>query len=59
MEKEYFVCFDTNTEYVESFIYVEDEIDLRQQVTNVLWNYEGGHADVFNEEGEFVEDIEV
>lgn len=56
---EYFVCFDTNTEYVEGYIYAEDDTDLRQQVASVLWNYEGGHADIFDEDGELVEDIEV
>ena len=57
--EEYFVCFDTNTEYVESFIYAKNEVDLLRQVTNVLWNYEGGHADIFDKEEKFFCDVEI
>ena len=57
--KEYFVCFDTNTEYVEGYVYAENDTDLLQQVANILWNYEGGHADIFDKNGEFVGNWEV
>ena len=57
--KDYFVCFDTVTEYFEGFIGAENKADLKEQVKNVLFNYEGGHADIFDEDGEFMEDIEV
>lgn len=56
---EYFVCFDGNLDYQEGFINAADNDDLFEQVSNVLWNLEGGHADIFDEDGEFFMDVEV
>ena len=56
---EYFVCFDGINDYEEGFVNAIDQDDLREQICNVLWNFEGGHADVFDEDGEFFMDVEV
>lgn len=56
---EYFVCFDGINDYEEGYIYGDNYKEIVTQVENVLKELGGGHADIFDEDGDFVEDIEI
>ena len=56
---DYFVCFDGVNGYEESFILAADNDDLEEQVSDVLFQLGGGHADVFDEFDNFMYDVEV
>lgn len=56
---EYFVEFDGINGCTEGDIWGETYEEIIAQVKDFLAELGGGHADIFDEDGDFVEDIEV
>ena len=56
---EYFVCFDGIDCYEENFVCGDNYKEIVTEVEKVLRSFGGGHADIFDEDGDFVEEIEV
>lgn len=56
---EYFVCFDGNDGYTEGDVWGNNYKEIVAQVEDFLKTLGGGHADIFDEDGDFVESVEV
>lgn len=56
---EYFVCFDCIEDYFEAIIVEDNYKQVVTTVENLLEKFGGGHADIFDEDGDFVEDVEI
>lgn len=56
---EYTILCDGINGFEEHWCNAEDLDGAKAYAASCLEELEGGHADIFNEDGEFVEDIEV
>ena len=56
---EYTVCLDGVNGYSEEFYTTNDFKELIYWVEEDLRRLGGGHADIYDEDGDFVEDVEV
>lgn len=45
--------------YASGYFYGRNLQDCKNQITEELKLWGGGHADIFDEDGEFIDDIEV
>ena len=63
MSKYYWVCADCINDYEEYEYEIGENISSRnemiEEIKHNLKCLGGGHADIFNEDGDFVEDVEV
>ena len=58
--REYFIEFDlVYYGYANGYYYADTRKELTSKVKEELKVWNGGHADVFDEEGEFLFDVEV
>lgn len=55
----YFVEFDGNDYSAQEFYTTDNYKQLIEWVTMDLEECGGGHADIYDEDGDFVEDVEV
>ncbi len=56
---EYMVELDGINAFEEKLYYTDNYAELIEWVEDDLRGLGGGHADIFDEEGDFVEDVEV
>lgn len=56
---EYMVEFDGNSDYGVEYYATNNFKELIKWVESELRNMDGGHADIYDEDGDFVEDVEI
>lgn len=56
---EYYVEIDAMQGLFQTYVDANNIDDAKEQVKDILIAEDGGHADIFDEEGEFVDYVEI